>query len=659
MNENTVKILPSYSDVQPSQKERVQKIRILVVDAQNFVGQRLQLLLESKPDLEIVGTASNGFTAIHLVESLQPDVVLIDVEMPQMDGITATQIISKRSDCKILVISSYDSNEYINKALQAGAKGYLLKNAPTQELINAIHSVYRGDVYLESRLSEKFLLTPQSNSHTLTQPSQELPTHPSEVRESRLFRKKSLERLSSPERLDQNLRVVSPKSWLPLVTFGSLVVAAFVWSIFGRIPITIEGRGVLIYPSKVVPLQTTTAGQLLTLNVKEGEIVKKGDVIATVDQVDRSKQLQLSQTKLTQLQAQDRGVNVLQLQRNDQEKKSLQEQRQTLQQKLKDLQSLTPILREKGLESSKRDRQNLNKRIQTHRELLPTFKKRLDNRQKLFQQGAVSDDLVLQSRQEYLDKINSIDEAESQLKQLAVKEAEALKDYLSKQNEIQTIQAQLQELDSKQATLAQQDLETSTTRKKEIQEVEREIARLKEQLGNNSQIISQHSGRILEMTVNPGQVINSGTRIASIDVENQSDQLVGITYFPVKDGKKIQRSMTIQITPQTVKRERFGGIVGIVTGVSSFPITKEAAAKLIGNPEVVEGLVPDKHEGFIQVFATLESDSTTFSGYKWSSSSGPTLKISTGTTTVVRVKVEQRAPITYVLPILRSISGIY
>ncbi|MBD2774059.1 NHLP bacteriocin system secretion protein [Iningainema tapete] len=479
------------------------------------------------------------------------------------------------------------------------------------------------------------------------------------MKESRLFRKKSLERLSSPERLDQNLRVVSPKSWLPLATLGSLVVAAFVWSIFGRIPITIEGRGVLIYPSKVVPLQTTTSGQLLTLNVKEGEIVKKGDVIATVDQVDLRKQLQLSQTKLTQLQDQDRGVNLLQMQRKDQEKKALQEQRQTLQQKLKDLQSLTPILREKGLESIKRDQKNLHKRIQTLRELLPTFKERLDNRQKLFQQGAVSSDLVLQAHQEYIDKTTSIDEAESQLKQLAVKEAEALRDYLSKQNEIQNIQAQLQELDSKQASLAQQDLETSTTRKKEIQEVEREIARLKEQLGNNSQILSQHSGRILEMTVHPGQVINSGTRIASIDVENQSNKLVGITYFPVKDGKKIQRLMTIQITPQTVKRERFGGIVGTVTGVSSFPITKEAAAKLVGNPEVVEGLVPDKNEGVIQVFATLKSDSTTFSGYKWSSSSGPTMKISPGTTTVVRVKVDQRAPITYVLPILRSISGIY
>lgn len=117
--------------------------------------------------------------------------------------------------------------------------------------------------------------------------------------------------------------------------------------------------------------------------------------------------------------------------------------------------------------------------------------------------------------------------------------------------------------------------------------------------------------------------------------------------------------MTLQITPQTVKRERFGGILGNVTTVSAFPITKEAAASVVGNPEVVAGLVSEKQEGLMQVFGDLELDSKTFTGFKWSSSTGPRLKISSGTTTVVRVKVEERAPITFVLPILRSTSGIY
>ena len=474
-----------------------------------------------------------------------------------------------------------------------------------------------------------------------------------------LFRKDSLERLSSPERLDQLMQVVSPKSWLPLASLGSLVVAALIWSIFGRIPITVEGRGVLIYPSKVVPLQSKSSGQLLALNVNVGDVVKKGDILATVDQVELRKQLQLQRAKLAQLQEQDRNVSSLQVQRNDLDKKAIQEQRQTLQQSLQAVQDLTPILREKGLESIRRDRANLQKRLQTLRGLLPTFKKRLDNRQRLFREGAVPDDTVLQARQEYLDALANIDEAESQLKQLDVKEADALRQYLSNLNESKNIQAQLQEQNSKEANIAQQDLETSTTRKKEIQEVKREIAKLEQQLGDNSQIISQHSGRILEITVTPGQVVEAGTRLGSIDAQNPSNKLVGITYFPVGDGKKIQPGMTLQITPQTVKRERFGGILGTVTTVSPFPITKQAAANVVGNPEVVEALVSQKQEGLMQVFGDLELDSSTFSSYKWSSSKGPHLKISPGTTTVVRVKVEERAPITFVLPILRSYSGIY
>src|SRR5919199_5326849 len=127
-----------------------------------------------------------------------------------------------------------------------------------------------------------------------------------------LFRKESLERLSSPERLDQLMQVVSPKSWLPLTSLGSLVVVALTWSIYGRIPITVEGRGVLIYPSKVVPFQSKSSGQLLSLNVKVGDVVKKGKVLGTIDQTELRKQLQQQRNKLAELQSQDLAVSSLQ-----------------------------------------------------------------------------------------------------------------------------------------------------------------------------------------------------------------------------------------------------------------------------------------------------------------------------------------------------------
>ncbi|RCJ26664.1 NHLP bacteriocin system secretion protein [Nostoc sp. ATCC 43529] len=474
-----------------------------------------------------------------------------------------------------------------------------------------------------------------------------------------IFRKESLERLSSPERLDELMQVVSPRSWLPLAALGSVVGVAVIWSIYGRIPITVEGRGVLIYPSNVVPLQSKSAGQLMALNVKVGDVIKKGQVLATIDQAELRKQLQQQRTKLTEFQSQDQAVGSLQGQRFQQEQRSQHQQRLYLQQRILELQAINPLLKVKGNTSIRQQRRGLEQRLRQAEALTPVFLQRMKIRRQLFKkEGAISGDEALTAEQEYLQNLEKIADIQAQLKELDVKETETEQNYRQNLSTISDLQAQLKELDSKQASVAQQDLESVTTRKKEIQEVKREIGQLELQLGDNSQIVSQYSGRILEITLTPGQVVNAGTRLATIEVENSKYKLVGVTYFSVAEGKKIQPGMTIQITPQTVKRERFGGIVGNVTSISRFPITKEAAANEVGNAEVVEGLV-SQQQGLIQVFSDIEPDATTPSGYKWSSSGGPHLKISSGTTTFVRVKVEERAPITFVLPILRSASGIY
>lgn len=638
------------------------KIRILIVDDQDFARQRLQMLLESEPDFQIVGSVSDGSTAINQIASLQPDIVLMDLEMPGMDGIKATEVISKRfPECKVLIFSIHESEEYLNKAFYVGAKGYMPKSTPQKELIHGIRSLQQGYPQINLELFERLMLAKSKAETAIVKytPDSSKLTLSGSTAKNKLFRQESLERLASPERLDRLMQVVNPKSWIPLITLGSVVLATAVWSVVGRIPVTIDGQGVLTYPSKVVPLQTQGSGQLTSLEIEEGDLVKKGDILATVDQVDLRKKLELAQDKLKQLRSQNDNAESIQNQRQNQDLEAIEQQRQTLQERLDLIESLAPVLKAKGLDSIQSDRASQEARLKNLQQLLPTFKKRLEVREKLFAKGAISDDVLLEARQQYLDNIATENEIKSQLKQLEVQEADAYKEYLSSLNDKKDIEAQLQELDSQKAQSAQQDSENSTNRTKEIQEVAREIAQLQEQLQNQGQIISQYTGRVLETTVSPGQVIEAGTRIANIDIRNSSGKLVGITYFSVEDGKKIQPDMTIQITPQTVKRERFGGIVGDITKVSAFPISKEAAAKVIGNAEVVEGLVSDKQQGVMQVVATPYEDSDTFSGYKWSSSSGPNLKVSSGTTTTVRVKVEERAPVTFILPILRSISGIY
>ncbi|MBR8827020.1 MAG: response regulator [Gomphosphaeria aponina SAG 52.96 = DSM 107014] len=122
-------------------------IKILLVDDQELFRKLLQNWLEEEEDFEVLKPASNGQQAIEKVEEFRPDVVLIDIEMPEMDGITATKIIMQRfPDIKVIVLSGYDDDDYVTKALKAGAKGYLLKNntATAEDIANTIRAVYKG-----------------------------------------------------------------------------------------------------------------------------------------------------------------------------------------------------------------------------------------------------------------------------------------------------------------------------------------------------------------------------------------------------------------------------------------------------------------------------------------------------------------------------------
>jgi DNA-binding NarL/FixJ family response regulator len=133
-------------------------IKVLLVDDQHLIRQGLKALLELEPDLEIVGEAENGETAITLIEQLHPDVVLMDIRMPIMDGVAATREIHKRfPNIQILVLTTFDNDEYVTTALQNGAMGYLLKDTPSEELAVAIRAVYKGYTQLGPGIVKKLL----------------------------------------------------------------------------------------------------------------------------------------------------------------------------------------------------------------------------------------------------------------------------------------------------------------------------------------------------------------------------------------------------------------------------------------------------------------------------------------------------------------------
>lgn len=133
-------------------------IKVLIVDDRITVQEILKSHLETESSLEILDCARNGQQALEIVEIHRPQIILMDIEMPVLDGLTATKIISERFvDCNVIIISVHDEENYLNIALQVGAKGYLLKNTPAKELINAVYSAYKGYFQLGPGLLEKYL----------------------------------------------------------------------------------------------------------------------------------------------------------------------------------------------------------------------------------------------------------------------------------------------------------------------------------------------------------------------------------------------------------------------------------------------------------------------------------------------------------------------
>jgi DNA-binding NarL/FixJ family response regulator len=132
-------------------------IRVLLADDQELVRSGFRLILESKDDLEVVAEAANGREAIELAAVTSPDVVLMDIRMPVLDGVEATRILVGRSATRVLILTTFDLDEYVVRAIRAGASGFMLKDAPPAQLVEAIRVVASGDALLAPSVTRRLL----------------------------------------------------------------------------------------------------------------------------------------------------------------------------------------------------------------------------------------------------------------------------------------------------------------------------------------------------------------------------------------------------------------------------------------------------------------------------------------------------------------------
>ncbi len=393
---------------------------------------------------------------------------------------------------------------------------------------------------------------------------------PTGAGEEPIFRTKSLERLSTPDRLDQLLRVVKRRSWVPLAAVGALLLLGLLWACLGRVPVTVEGTAVLVRPRQVVPVQAGAGGDVLALGVQVGDTVQQGQPIATLHVPDVARRLTAEQGRLEAFLARSKRLAGFNAERTRKEQAFLDGQRARLEGRLASL------------------RGN-------------------------------AEDARIAARIEDLS-------AELERNRMAAHRAAA----------------RLEEARILEASSAE--------------EIRANIARLKAEQAARSQVLANRTGTVLELTISVGSTVTEGRRIATLAVADSREPLVALAYFDVADGKRIQTGMRARVSPVTVRRERHGSMQADVTRVSAYPVTTDAVLNQVGNRHVAESLVGGRSR--IEVHAALALEPTTASGFRWTSSRGPDQPITAGTGARVTVTIEERAPITLLIPALRGWLGL-
>lgn len=406
-----------------------------------------------------------------------------------------------------------------------------------------------------------------------------------------IFRKSALERMARPERLDHPVRLVGSSGWLVLLCLLSLIGAGLVWTVVTFAPVKVRGQGILIDAAGLVELVSEQGGRLQSIDIAPGDLIEEGQILASLSRSDLRRELTGAQALLADQQQRYEQLLAAQDERAERETAAdarrvaaLDSTRQTLLARL-------PVLQELAVE------------------LVP-----------LAERGVVPQSRLLEAQ----ISVSDLEERISNLLQ-----------------EAQNIALEASEREAQRAfELLEERLS--------IDEQIRLIARLEAQLAEESVIRSTHTGRVVEMQVNVGDVLPEGGALATLTQTGEDRQLVALMFVPPEEGKRIEPGMVAEISPTTVEREVFGHITAEVLSVAELPATPEGMRRVLQNDQLVQQLSLEGAPIEVRVLLTL--DDTTETGFAWSASDGPVAGVNAGTLLEGQIVIEERPIIDLVIP---------
>lgn len=412
-----------------------------------------------------------------------------------------------------------------------------------------------------------------------------------------LFRQQALDKLSSPEQLDQLLDVISPKGWLALLGLTALVIASAVWSVIGALPSRVEGRGILLKKGGLTRVNALSSGQLTEIHVTPGSDVKPGQVLARLALPELRAELETAQSTLANLQAQN--VTLTEFGKDD-----IQLQRAVIAQR----------------------RRAAQEQLRTLHDRAETLARKLASQRQLLADGLITEQALQDTRDTLIGTQSDADRARGVLKELSAKKVE---DTQRKQQE-------------------------AGERRIRIDELQRRVNELQEKIERYATLSSPVRGRVLEVRAALGTLVTPGLPIFMLEhasAEEVSGSLEAFVYVPGVDGKKIAPGMAVEVSPSTVVREEYGAIIGSVVSVSEYPTSAEAIATRLGSADLAASFVKTVDTP-IELHIALQRDVSTRSGYRFTSPKGPPVLIHQGTLCRVWITTRMRAPITVLLPAL-------